>query len=126
MRVSATHAARDERGLSESVQWAVITPVLLLTLLGGLQAGLWWHGRNTVLQAAAAAAEAESALGAGHGAGHSAATAVANAGGLSEVSVTVRRGAGRVDVDVSGRVPLLVDLGMSAVTERASAPLEHR
>ncbi|OYO00799.1 TadE/TadG family type IV pilus assembly protein [Enemella evansiae] len=117
---------RDERGLSESVQWAMLTPVLLLTLLGGIQAGLWWHGRNTVLHAAAAAAEAESALGSGQGAGSSAAASIAAAGGLTGVEVSVRRGAATVDVEVTGRIPLLVDLGMSRVTERASSPVEHR
>ena len=31
---------RDERGLSESVQFAVVWPVLMLSTLGILQAGL--------------------------------------------------------------------------------------
>lgn len=117
---------RDERGLSESVQWAMLTPVLLFTLLGGLQVGLWWHGRNTVLHAAAAAAEAESALGAGRGAGSEAAASIARSGGLGGVEVSVRRTAVSIEVEVTGRIPLLVDLGMGRVTERASSPLEHR
>lgn len=118
--------ARDERGLSESVQWAMLTPLLLFTLLAAIQVGLWWHGRNTVLHAAAAAAEAESALGGARGAGSNAASSIAAAGGLSGVEVSVRRSAATVEVEVSGRIPLLVDLGMSRVTERASSPVEHR
>lgn len=35
---------RDERGLSESVQHAVIFPVLMLLTLGVIQAGIWIHG----------------------------------------------------------------------------------
>jgi hypothetical protein len=38
--------ARDERGLSESVQWAVLWPALMLLTLGIIQAGIFLHGRN--------------------------------------------------------------------------------
>jgi hypothetical protein len=37
--------ARDERGLSESVQWAVLWPALMLVTLGIIQAGIFLHGR---------------------------------------------------------------------------------
>jgi Flp pilus assembly protein TadG len=116
---------RDERGYSESVQWAMLTPLLMLLLLGAIQVGLWWHGRNTVLHAAAAAAEAESAYLSAPGSGQRAAEIIAAAGGIQTVTVAVNRGAERVDVVVSGSVPLLVDLGMSEVSQRASSPMER-
>lgn len=116
---------RDERGYSESVEWAMLTPLVMLLLLGAIQVGLWWHGRNTVLHAAAAAAEAESAYRSAPGSGQRAAETVAAAGGLRGVTVAVSRGAERVDVAVSGTVPLLVDLGMSEVNQRASSPMER-
>lgn len=115
----------DERGYSESVQWAMLTPLVMLLLLGAIQIGMWWHGRNTALHAAAAAAEAESAYRSAAGSGQRAAETVAAAGGLQGVTVAVSRGAEQVDVTVSGTVPLLVDLGMSDVSQQASSPMER-
>ena len=37
---------RDQRGLSESVQWAVLMPLLLLMVLGISHAGIWLVGRD--------------------------------------------------------------------------------
>lgn len=115
---------RDERGLSDSVQWAVLVPLTMLLLLGALQVGMLWHGRNTVHHAAAAAAEAESAYLAAPGTGHQSAVRIAAAGGLTDVAVRVTRGSGRVDVEVSATVPVLIDLGMGRVTQRATSPIE--
>lgn len=115
---------RDERGLSESVQWAMLMPLLMFLLLGAIQVGMMWHGRNTVRHAAAAAAEAESIHHAMPGSGQRSATRVAGAGGVSDLTVTVTRSPVRVDVEVSASVPVVVDLGMGRVTERASAPVE--
>lgn len=116
---------RDERGYSESVQWAMLTPVILLLFLGAIQVGMLWHGRNTALQAAAAAAEAESVYRATPGVGQRAAESIAAAGGLTGVSVAVARGPQQVDVVVTGAIPVIVDLGMGHVTHHASAPLER-
>lgn len=116
---------RNQRGYSESVQWAVLTPVVMIMLLGAIQAGLWWHGRTTVQHAAAAAAEAESVFRTTPGSGQRAAETIAAAGGVNGVSVQIMRRPDRVDVVVAGSVPLLVDLGMSTVTQRATAPLER-
>ncbi|MDO5498126.1 MAG: TadE/TadG family type IV pilus assembly protein [Propionibacteriaceae bacterium] len=117
--------ARDERGLSESVQWAVLTPLLMLLLLGALQVGMLWHGRNTTLHAAAEAAHAESVFGATTGSGLRVAENIARAGGLNDVSVVVDRSGDRVDVRVSATVPVLIDLGLGRVSQSASAPLER-
>lgn len=117
--------SRNERGLSESVQWAVLTPLLLLLLLGALQVGMMWHGRNTALHAASAAADAESLHRAAPGSGQRAAETIARAGGLTDITVVVARGADQVDVEVTGAVPVLIDLGLARVTQRASAPTER-
>lgn len=117
--------ARDERGMSESVQWVVLLPLAMLLLLGAIQVGMLWHGRNTVRQAAAAAAEAESAYRAAPGSGLHSAAQIAAAGGVSEVAVAVSRSGGLVEVEVTGAVPVLVDLGLGRVVQRASAPLEE-
>lgn len=107
------------------MQWAMLTPLLLLLLLGALQVGVLWHGRSTVLHAAAAAAEAESLYRAAPGSGLQAARTIAAAGGVGNVSIDVARTAHRVDVEVTGTVPVLIDLGMSRVSQRASAPVER-
>lgn len=123
--MSETVMPRDERGYSESVQWAVLTPMLMLLLLGAIQVGMMWHGRNTVLHAAAAAAEAESFYGAAPGSGQRAAERIASAGGLSAVSVQVSHSTELVEVRVTGEVPVLVDLGMGRVEQQATTPLER-
>lgn len=115
---------RNERGYSESLQWAMLVPVLMLLLLGAIQMGMMWHGRNTAHHAAAAAAEAASIHRAPPGAGHQAAVQIADAGGLSDVAVHISRSTERVDVAVTANVPVLIDLGMGRVTQRASSPVE--
>lgn len=50
-----TALRRDERGLSESVQFAVVWPLLVLMTLGIIQTGLWLHSRNVAQRAATAA-----------------------------------------------------------------------
>lgn len=115
---------RDERGLSESVQWAMLMPLLMFLLLGAIQVGMMWHGRNTVRHAATAAAEAESIHHARPGSGHRSATRVAGAGGVSDLTVSVARSSERVEVEVTASIPVVIDLGMARVTERASAPVE--
>jgi len=116
--------ARGERGLADSVQWAILTPLLLVTLLGLVQVGLWLPGRTIAPHAAIAAAEDAALLGSGPDAG-AVARAIAGAGGLTDVTVTVSRGARTAEVDVSGRMPTFFDLGQGRVSARATRPLER-
>jgi len=116
--------ARDQRGLSDSVQWTVLTPVLLLAVLGTIQAGILMHGHNVAENAAQAAAQAESAYQAG-GTGTEQALAIAESGGLVDTHVAVRRGPTRVEVEVTARIPIFLDIGQSRVAETASAPIEQ-
>ena len=48
---------RSDRGVSESVQYALIWPVLMLATLGIIQSGIWLYSRNVALRAAIAAAD---------------------------------------------------------------------
>ena len=118
-------AARDERGVSESVQWAVLWPVLMLVTLGIIQAGIFLHGRNVAQRAATAAVDAaRGSYGSATDAEHLA-EAIASSGGLTEVSVRVQRTGAVVNVDVSGYAPMIFDLDLGEVTATATAPLER-
>ncbi|SDT41595.1 TadE-like protein [Friedmanniella luteola] len=116
---------RDERGLSESVQFAVVWPVLVLVTLGVLQAGLWLHGRNVALRAASAAVDAARGSSGSEAAAREAAVELARSGGLDVVSVDVVRGAVDVRATVTAASPLLLDLGLGELHETAAAPLER-
>ena len=116
---------RDERGLSQSVQYAVIWPTLMLLTLGIIQAGVWVHGQNVALRAAAAGADvARGSYGTSTQA-HDVATRLATAGGLNDVQVRVTRGAARVDIIVSAEAPAIFDVGLGRISETATLPLER-
>lgn len=115
----------NELGLSQSVQYAVIWPVLLLSTLGIIQAGIWIHGHNVAVRAANAGADvARGSYGTSQDAVDRA-TALAGAGGLHEVVIQVNRQPDRVEVVVNARAPLFFDVGFGRITESASAPLER-
>lgn len=118
-------ASRSERGLSESVQYAVLFPVLMLVFLGIIQAGIWVHGRNVAARAANAAADAARGSYGDASQARDIATDLAAAGGLDGVAVSVTRNVDRVNVTVTGQAPTMVDLGLSQISETASAPLER-
>lgn len=111
--------------MTDSVQWAILTPLLLLTVLGIIQAGLWLHGRTIASNAAIAAAEEAAVLGAADTNASAIAHRIADAGGLVDLAVTVDRGTERVRVVVSGRMPTFVDLGQTRVSEQATRPVER-
>lgn len=117
--------SRDERGLSDSLQWAIATPLIMLCVLGTIQGGLLLHGRSTVRQAAAAGAEVEAVSLAGLEGASATAQRVAQAGGLTAVSVEVRRSPAAVEVVVVARVPVFFDLGQGEVRGHASMPRER-
>jgi len=117
--------ARDERGLSESVQWAVLWPALMLVTLGIIQAGIFLHGRNVAQRAATAAVDAaRGSYGIAANAEHLAAN-IANSGGLKNVSIRVQRTATTVNVDISANAPMIFDLSLGRINETATAPLER-
>lgn len=116
---------RSERGLSESVQYALIWPVLMMATLGIIQSGIWLHGRNVALRAASAAADvARGSYGTAVDA-EVVATGIAQAGGLKQVSVKVDRRSTAVTVTVHAQAVLILDLGLGSLTETASVPVER-
>ena len=116
---------RNERGLSQSVQYAVIFPTLMLSTLGIIQAGVWIHGRNVVARSAASAADVARGSAGSAADAHQSALRLATAGGLENVQVRVSRGAARVDVTVTAQAPLIFDVGLGRISETASAPVER-
>ena len=118
-------AARDERGLSESLQFALVWPVLMLVTLGVIESGIWLHARNVAERAAIAA------VGEAGGSYGDVDTArrlggdLAAAGGLGGVEVSVSRGAETVTAVVSAESPLVLDLGLGRIREAASGPRER-
>lgn len=116
--------ARDERGLSESTQWAVLFSAMMLLTLGIIQAGIFLHGRNVAQRAATAAVDtARGSFGSTAGA-QQVAQGVANSGGLRDVTIRIDQGAKTVTAEVTGTAPAVLDL-FGRVHETASAPLER-
>ena len=116
---------RDERGLTESVQLAILWPLLMLATLGIIQSGIWLHARNVAFRAASVAVDAARGSYGSVADAEAAAVGIAQAGGLKQVQVSVVRRAAVVDVTVRGRVVLIVDLGLGSLSASASAPLER-
>lgn len=102
---------RDQRGGSNSISLLVLLPVVLLLIFGGMQITVNQHGKQTALGAAQAGAEAQRVAVAPAGAGDAAARRVAAQGGLDDVQVTVITTATTVTVIVTGKAPVLFDVG---------------
>ncbi|MFV0406705.1 MAG: TadE/TadG family type IV pilus assembly protein [Propioniciclava sp.] len=115
----------DERGMSDSVQWAMLTPLVLLTVLGMIQAGIWLYGRSVAADAAITGAEAAAVLDADPDQARELAQQVADKGGLREVTVERAMGATTVTVTVTGRIPTFLDLGPGEIVHSATRPLER-
>lgn len=118
-------APRNERGLSQSVQYAVILPTLMLATLGVIEAGIWIHGHNVAVRAADAAVDVARGSYGQPAEARDRANKLATAGGLRRVQVSVSRGADRVSVTVSAATPTILDLGLGRISETASAPVER-
>jgi Flp pilus assembly protein TadG len=112
----------NQRGVSESTQWAVLTPVLLMLILGLVQLGVWLHARNVASQAAATVADLQAS---GSTDSYAAGRRVATNGGLTQISITSDVSQGLTVVTVRGRAPLFFDLGQGQIAESAVLPLEQ-
>ncbi len=123
--MSGPAARADQRGISESVQLALIWPLLLLVTLGVIQAGLWIHGRQVALRAATAAVDVATGREGSAAAAADLAGRIARSAGLGSVEVDVRTSPGEVRVVVSGRMPSLLDLPLGQIRESAAAPRER-
>ncbi len=115
---------RGQRGLSESAQWAVLWPVILLISLGIIQAGIYLHGRNVAQRAATSAVDAARGSYGTTAEAQRLAEGIARQGGLRDVSVSISRGANAVTAEVRANPVLIIDLGVGRLRETAAAPLE--
>lgn len=116
-----------ERGVNQSVPLALVTPVLLLAVLGILQAGLWLHADTVATRAAQAAVDVGRSAHAADNDGVAVVDRIAAAGGLTAVRTSIRRSPERVTVVVRADapwvlVPLQVEATASAPRERVSQP----
>lgn len=114
-----------QRGITESAQFALIWPLLLLVSLGIIQAGIWVHGHNVATRAANAAADVASGSYGSSAEARQIAEGIAHSGGLSDVVVQVSDNATIVDVTVAGNSATLLDLPLGRIQETASAPVER-
>lgn len=114
-----------ERGITQSAQFALVWPMLLLVSLGIIQAGIWVHGHNVADRAANAAVDAASGSYGSAAEAREIAAGIARSGGLTDVVVQVSSGAALVDVTVTGNAPSLLDLPLGRIRESASAPVER-
>lgn len=112
------------RGLSESVQWALLGTALLACLLGLIEGGLVLHGRAGVAAAALAGAQAQAALQAEAGAGRQAADQTARQAGLTVDSIVVSVSTVDVTVTVEARVPTFIGWYSPLVSASATRPVE--
>lgn len=117
--------ARGQRGVTESAQFALIWPLLLLVSLGIIQAGIWIHGHNVANRAAHAAADVASGSYGSSAEARQIAEGIARSGGLTDVDVRVSTGSTVADVTVTGKAPSLLDLPLGRIAETASAPVER-
>jgi hypothetical protein len=112
----------NSRGVSESTQWALLTPLVMLLTLGLVQLGVWLHARTVAGEAAATVADL---MAAGSPGAAAAGERVAGAGGLQQVAVSATRDGELVVVTVTGRVPIFLDIGQGRIAERAVLPAEE-
>lgn len=118
---------RDERGMSSSVQAALLLPLAIGLLVGLVQWALVAWAESTALAAAQQGAAVAAAEGSSEGAGEAAALEVAGNGSLSGATATVRDGGRHTTATVTGRAvvvlwPFEVSKTMVATTERVTEP----
>ncbi|MGA4507043.1 TadE/TadG family type IV pilus assembly protein [Propionibacteriaceae bacterium G1746] len=116
--------AHRDRGLGQTVQWALLTPLLVMMMVGLVQGAVVLQARQAAKSAAMAGAEAESWHGSPRGTGAEVAQRAAAGSGLHDVTVTVTRQGGLARVTVTGRPDLFFDVGQGRVSATAVMPLE--
>ena len=116
---------KASRGMAESVQWALLAPLVVGCVVGIIGVCLWLAGRSTAQDAAFAGAEAGAVFGADSGRAVEVATRVAQESGLVDVVVQAQVVDGQLVVDVSARVPTFLPTGADPwVHGRATRPQE--
>lgn len=114
-----------ERGLSAGIEWAIMTPLVLLAILGAVQVGLGAYGRIVATHAAVVTAEYAALDGASIADAEKVGFSIAEGSGLTDLSVRVARGTDMARATVDGLMPTFLDLGITRVSEQATRPLEQ-
>lgn len=120
-------SADHQRGMSESVQLALLLPLIFGVFLLLLQWGLISWAQATALGAAQESAAVAALRGAGEADGREAAGRAVENGSLTGVRVSVEKGSRLTHCVVTGRAvavlfPYEVEARATAATERVSAP----
>ncbi|MDO5677389.1 MAG: TadE/TadG family type IV pilus assembly protein [Propionibacteriaceae bacterium] len=118
---------RCERGLSNSVQAAVLFPLGLAIFLGLVQWALVAWAESTAVAAAQQGAAVAARFEASGADGQAAALSAAGNGSLESVTVQVSRGASQTTATVSGRCvvvlwPMEISKTVVVSTERVTRP----
>lgn len=115
--------SRSERGLTTSVQWAVLLPLLLGVVVGACDAATLLNARGAVQSAASVGAEADAWFDAGPGTAQRAVSELVQPTALENVDLTVQRASDHTVVTVDATVRLIT--GERHISHTASAPLER-
>lgn len=114
-----------ERGAA-ATEMAVLMPVLIMLVLLPVQIGLWWHANQAAQVAAEEALDAAQVADAGPADGHAGAqTILGQAGNLSNIAISVDRGAETVTVRIDGDLGFSILPGAWHVTAQAHGPIEQ-
>lgn len=117
-RGRSEHRQCRERGVSESLQWSLVWPVVLLVVVAVIQTAVVLQARDTVTEAARAAVSVQALRGSHAGEAEATARDVARTSKVTDVTVTVSTTDSLVRVDVEGRAAALFG---AAVTVRGHA-----
>ena len=97
-----------QRGLSESAQWALLIPVVLMCLFGIIQYSVCTHARTVTQTAAVAAAEHAAFLSAQPSQAQEIAHQIMSQAHLSDISITVDYSPTEVKVHISAELNALI------------------
>ncbi|GAA3744513.1 TadE/TadG family type IV pilus assembly protein [Salinactinospora qingdaonensis] len=115
----------DDRG---STEVAIATPLMLLLIMLVVQVAVWahaGHAAETIARHTLAATRTAEATQAGGSAAAEQATAQLAGDLLTDIDVTVRRGATTAEVTVEAHVPTLLPGMTWPVRQQLSAPVER-
>lgn len=116
---------RDERGLSNSVQAALLFPLLVLPLLLGLQWGLQAWAHATALAAAQDGARTAAALGGSVREAERVTRDALAGGAFTSSTVHVARGVRDTTATVTGKALSVVPLWNADIRVTATAPTQR-
>ncbi|WP_130866534.1 TadE/TadG family type IV pilus assembly protein [Acidipropionibacterium timonense] len=110
--------------MSESVQWTLLWPLVLLSLLAVVQGAVVLQARSAVTEAARAAVRAQALVGSQPGDARAAAIQVCAGSGVQHLQVRTSQESGLVRVDVQATAPTLIAGPLSRVSAHAYAVRE--